>query len=190
MAATLVFLAVASAGATTVIPPSFSTLVARSTQILRVEVIASTSRWDTSPYGKVIHTYVECSIQRTLKGGSASTIALRFLGGTVGSDHLELPGLPVLEIGRSYILFIAKNGEAFCPIVAATHGSYPISTDAATRAETVLWASLEPLKSLAQVAEPMGAVAEPPAGSPPAAGMSREAFEDSIIGEVNRASTH
>jgi hypothetical protein len=183
------FLAATAARATTVNPPSFSTLVSQSTQILRVEVVGSSSRWDTSQNGKVIHTYVQCSIQRTLKGYSTNSITLRFLGGTVGDDHMELPGLPVLEVGHSYILFVAKNGEAFCPIVAATHGSYPITTDAATKAETVLRASHEPLMSTDQISEPMGASQESPAGAPALAGMSREAFEDSIVGEVNRAST-
>jgi hypothetical protein len=186
----MAFLGDVTARATTVTPPSFSMLVAQSTQILRVEVVGSSSRWDTSQTGKVIHTYIQCSVQRTLKGDSTSSITLRFLGGTVGDDHMELPGLPVLEVGHSYILFVAKNGDAFCPIVAATHGSYPIATDAATKAETVLRASHEPLMSVDQISEPMGASQEPQAGAPAVAGMSREAFEDSIVGEVKRASTH
>jgi hypothetical protein len=190
LALTLLLLAALPARATTVVPPSFSTLVAQSTQILRVEITSASSRWDTSPYGRVIHTYYQCSIERTLKGDTASTVTLRFLGGSVGDDHMALPGLPVLEVGHRYILFVAKNGEAFCPIVAATHGSYPIATDASTRAETVLRADMEPLKSVGDISVPMQETLASTAGSQAGTGMTREAFEDSIVGEVNHASTH
>jgi hypothetical protein len=188
LAAVLALFTASPARAMTVVPPSFSTLVAQSTQILRVEVTATSSRWDTTPKAKVIHTYVQCSVLRTLKGDTASSITLRFLGGQVGDDHMELPGQPVLEVAHTYIIFVAKNGDAFCPIVAGSHGLYPIGTDANTQSETVLRANLQPLTSVDGVSEPMTSTLQPQ--SVATTGISREAFEDFIVGEANRASTH
>lgn len=175
------------APAMTVVPPTFSKLVDHATQILRVEVVGSSSRWDTSAAGRMIHTYVQCSIQRTLKGDTASSITLMFLGGTVGDDHIEVPGLPKLEVGHTYILFVAGNGQMFCPIVAGAHGTYPIITDDATKAQTVLRANLQPLVSVDDVSRPLRAGGLTQGGGLGAAGLSREAFENSIVSEINRA---
>ncbi|HZZ19383.1 MAG TPA: hypothetical protein VFE25_08440 [Opitutaceae bacterium] len=176
--------------AMSVVAPTFSKLVDHATQILRVEVTASSSRWDSTSSGKVIDTYVQCSIERTLKGATASSITLRFLGGSVGDDHMEAPGMPVLQVGQSYVLFIAKNGDAFCPIVAGAHGSYPISLDASTKAQTVLRANLQPLVSISAVSDPMQGSAASLGQAAVGPGLSLAAFEDSILSEVTRESAH
>jgi hypothetical protein len=177
--------------AMTVIAPSFQDLVAKSTQVLRVQVTGVSDRWDPSAYGNVIHTYVQCTILKTLKGTPDTSITLRLLGGQVGDIHFEVPGMPSFEVGQSYVIFVAGNGDAFCPIVAAMHGSYPIVTDASTQVERVLRSNRQPLTSVDAVAVPMPE-STGPTRTPTSTGigMTRAEFEDSILKEVARGSAH
>src|SRR5665213_2021493 len=109
--------------AISVIPPSFADLVAKAEQIDRVEVTAVNGQWDTGPQGNVVHTYVQCRVLRTLKGDAQATVTVRLLGGQVGNYRMEIPGVPTFEVGARYILFLAGNGSAFCPLVGIMHGS-------------------------------------------------------------------
>jgi len=191
-AAALGFLLIVnSSTAMTVIPPSFQELVASSTQVLRVEVTGVSTRWDPSANGKLIHTYVQCTILKTLKGTPANSITLRLLGGQVGDVHFEVPGMPTFEVGHTYVVFVAGNGSAFCPIVAATHGSFPIVTDASTHEEHVLGGNRQPLLSVDEVSVPMpDAAGRSPTTAIAGAGLSRADFEDSISREVARENAH
>lgn len=116
--------------ALTVTPPTFAELAGLAEQIVEVRVRATHCQWDTTPAGaRVIHTYVDCEVADTMKGAIGAQLTLRFLGGQVGTAHLDVPDLPRLSPGDSYILFLAQNGRAFCPVVRATHGAYRIVSD-------------------------------------------------------------
>jgi hypothetical protein len=169
-------------------PISFSVLVSNSTQILRVQVTDVSSRWDVSPNGRVIHTYVACNILRTLKGNPESTITLRFLGGQVGDVHMEIPEMPSFQVGETYVVFVALNNEAFCPIVGVINGSYPLLKDASTQVEHVLRGNRQPLASVDDIALPLIASNRQPWSHPAAgSGLSRAEFEDAIVMEASHA---
>jgi len=171
--------------AMSVVAPSFSTLVARAEQIVRVQATAVNSRWDPAGPGQVIHTYIQFQVLRTLKGAPQATITLRLLGGQVGGTGMVIPDMPAFDVGATYILFIAQNGRAFCPLVGVLHGSYRVVADAATGTERVARANGEPLRAVADVILPIEASA-PPAGSVIAA-LQRDEFENAITQEIGHA---
>lgn len=173
--------------ALSVTPPSFEELVADASQVLRVQVERVSSRWDTTPQGAVIRTYVECRVLRTLKGPEVGTITLRFLGGRVGEDAMTIAEMPVLEAGVTYIVFLSDNGRAFCPLVSAQHGLYPVVLDPVTQEEHVTRSNGQRLRAVDDVQTPILAQSGHPglrltAGT----GLSRRAFEDAIAAELVR----
>ena len=172
----------------TVVAPSFQSLVAQAEQIVRVRVTAVTSAWDDSGGMKRIHTYVACQVIRTLKGDPAETVTLRLLGGQVGEVSMTVTGMPTFEVGGTYILFVARNGTAFCPLVGVMHGSYRVTRDPATGAEHIRRSNSEPLNATRDVEKPMGPAikAEGAADTP---GMTREDFETAILNQLGHASS-
>ena len=177
-----------SAKALSVIPPSFEELVATASQVVRLQVDRVSSRWDTTPQGSVIRTYVECRVLRTLKGPEGPTITLRFLGGRVGEDAMTIAEMPTLAEGATYIVFLSENGRAFCPLVSAQHGLYPVLRDPATQEEYVTRSNGQRLRAVDDVQTPIVAQSSHPAfrlglGT----GLSRQEFEDAVRGELNRA---
>jgi hypothetical protein len=172
--------------AMSVIAPSFSKLVQNAEQIVRVEATAVTSRWDPVPQGRVIHTYVRFQVLRTLKGDPRDSITLRLLGGQVGGDGMMIPGMPSFEVGSTYILFIAQNGRAFCPLVGIMHGSYRVVKDEATGTERVVRANGEPLQSVDDVIRPI----EPSSRSTASveSAIRKDDFENAIIQELGHSS--
>ena len=144
--------------ALSVIPPTFNELVAEATQIVRAEVIETTARLSTSQHGPVIHTYVRLRVLRQLKGEPvAGELTLRLQGGQVGTMGMEIPGMPQFKAGERCMVFVEKNGTAFCPLVAAMHGRYHIATDPATGLEHVLRDNRDPLRAVEDVVLPMQA---------------------------------
>jgi hypothetical protein len=140
-----------------------------------------------TPQGSVIRTYVECRVLRTLKGPEGPTITLRFLGGRVGEEAMIIAEMPTLEEGVTYIVFLSENGRAFCPLVSAQHGLYPVVRDPATREEFVTRSNGQRLRAVDDVQTPIVAQSSHPAfrlGT--GAGMSRQEFEDAVLGELNR----
>lgn len=173
-------------GGMTVVPPAFADLVARADRIVRVRVTAVASTWDDPTGPKAIHTAVTFRILRTLKGQSGETLVLRFLGGQVGEVTMAVPGMPVFDVGGTYILFVRRNLNAFCPLVGVMHGSYRVAQDPATGAEHILRSNSEPLRSIADVNTPMDSVV-PPATGTGAPAMTRDSFENAILGELGHA---
>jgi hypothetical protein len=186
-------LAGVSLSAMTVVPPTFHQLTSDAAQIQRIEVTAVEARWDDAPTGRVIHTYVTGRVLRNLKGPAGATVTLRFLGGEVDGQRLHVADMPQLKAGERYILFVADNGKAFCPLVGVMYGDYPIVKDPATGVEKVVRYNHTPLRSADAVNTP--ATGEPVADGPVAAGtvsaqslrdtMTVEAFEAAIQAELS-----
>ena len=182
-----VFALTNSLKALSVIPPSFPELVANAEQVVRIKVTKVSSRWDVSSQGPVIRTYVECEPLRTLKGVVPAVLTLRFLGGRVGDEAMTVVDMPRLDEGQTYIVFLAQNGEAMCPLVSAGHGSYPIVTDTATQVQHVARSNFQRLRAVDDVETPVVTQASHPAlRAYSGPGLTREAFEAAIVQEVAR----
>jgi len=174
--------------AMSVIPPSFSKLVHNADQIVRAQAVSSSSRWETtSQGGQVIFTYVQFQVLATLKGAAQGGITLRFLGGQVGNDGMVIPDMPTFAIGSTYILFVAGNGSAFCPLVGIQHGSYQVVSDPATGAERIARANGSPLKAAGDVSLTIEAPATRALSLDGA--ITRSGFEGAITQELGHART-
>jgi len=161
--------------AMTVVEPSLGKLVTASEQVLRIEVIDQRCVDEATPSGRnLIHTYVRCRVVDRFKGNQGEEVELRFLGGSVGTQRLEIPGMPLPQKGNSYVVFLKGNGRAFCPVIFAQYGCYRIAKDATSGTEILQQfngAALEsrslPQDEQALVSLPAGSL---PAMSPAALG--------------------
>ena len=168
-----------------VVPPTFPQLVGRAEQIVQVVVTATHAQWDVAPNGqRVIHTYVDCRVEDVLKGTAGGEIELRFLGGDVGADHLVIADMPKLEVGSEYVVFVAQNQRAFCPLVNVMHGAYRVSRDANTGEARVGRLNGDPLQAVQDVQLPYNARAMVASGG---SGMSLGDFRAAIVDEATRS---
>ncbi len=180
-------LAAPSGRAMSVSPPTFDELVAESTQVFRVEIVATEARLETGADGPVIHTYVRCRPLRLLKGTPAEgEFTLVFQGGDVGDLHMVVPGMPRYVAGERCIFFVERGSSRFCPLVAVQHGSYRIVSDGSV--ERVLRDNREPLTNTAEVRLPVhgiGALQMPVAGA-----LTLATFERLITDKVAEQAAH
>lgn len=181
----------ASAIATTVIPPSFSELVAQAQAIVQAEVVSLRSERQTYKESWVIQTYVTFRVVKILKGAADETIELRFLGGTVGDDTMQVEGMPTFAVGDRSVLFVENNGTQWCPLVAVMHGRYRLQRRTADGADVVLRDNGEALGAPEQVQTPMahgaGEHADVLARPQTVSAMTLADFELHIRGELNDA---
>ncbi len=170
----LVWLPAGRAGATTVIPPDFATLVGTATRVVQATVIGSESAWVVQGGYRVIKTWVTLSVSEQLKGDSPSaSLRLEFLGGRVGEDEMRVESSPRFNVGDEVILFVANNGVDACPLVGWGHGAYAVRTDVASGEKRVHRINGAPLASTSDVALPLGGTTHPAIA---AANLSRPAL--------------
>jgi hypothetical protein len=175
------FAAGASAFAMSVQPPTFAELVDKANAIVDVTVESTRCQWDTTPTGdRVIHTYVDCRVHDVVKGTAGEHLELRFLGGSVGRDRLVIADMPKFEVGSEYVLFVAGNGEAFCPLVHVMHGSYRVLTDATTGERRIARHNREPLHASADVSRPYSIETF----APDTSGMTAAQFRAAIVAQL------
>ena len=98
--------------ATTIIPPTFSELVAKAETVVLGEVTAISSELQTRGSERAIFTRVTFAIREPVLGVAPALLTLEFLGGTVGELTMDVDGMPAFAIGRSEILFVQNNGAA------------------------------------------------------------------------------
>jgi hypothetical protein len=175
------------ARATSVTPPSFPQLVSEAQVIAQGTVTSIASRWVDGPQGRMINTFVDFAVEKTLKGTAPATLTLQFLGGTVGADTLHVGGMPEFKIGEQEILFVQNNGIQFCPLVRFGHGRYHVRTDAASHRQYVARNDNMPLTSTAEVQVPendSGAAKHDPANA-----LSPDAFAAQVRAEIAHPTT-
>ena len=180
----LALLATPCARALSVVAPTFPELVAEADSIVRGEVTAVSCAYVDTPGGeRPIKTFVTFRVERTLKGTPppAATVTLIFLGGTVGPDSLEVSGPPTFKIGDREILFVARNGKTFCPLIGAGHGRYRVLRDAATQRDYVARENRTPLESTDEVALSLDAPLAAARLKSAARALSPAAFEASVL---------
>ena len=115
--------------ATTVIAPSFDSLVKQSDVVVRGTVQSVESEWRIAGGKKFIASKVRVDVHETISGVTPSPLILQMVGGKIGDESLTIEGAPQFEVGKEYILFVRDNGKAFYPLVGIMHGQYPVKTD-------------------------------------------------------------
>jgi hypothetical protein len=121
------------ATATTVVPVTVETLARRSDAVLVVTPRSATPQW----VGGTIVTDYDLEVQNVVQGtlSSGAHVTLRTPGGVVGRIGQQIPGVPSLETGRPYLVFLARDRDgsglyflahltaAVLPVVAAPDGT-------------------------------------------------------------------
>lgn len=120
-------LVIRSVTAASVIAPTFQELVAEAQTVIVGQVTSSQSRWSGAGQRRTIVTDVTVAVDSTLKGEAASVRVLRFLGGTVDDQTLQVPDIPRFKVGDRAVLFVTGDVNAISPLVGVTHGRFPIN---------------------------------------------------------------
>jgi hypothetical protein len=118
------------AGSTTVIPPSFESLVTVAKTIFVGEVVDVRAEWIVTPQGRAIRTYVTFTVEEAWKGAVGAVTQLEFLGGTIGGTTMEVVGMPVFREGQRSVLFVSPEVRTVSPLVGFHHGRLRIERDA------------------------------------------------------------
>ncbi|HTO03851.1 MAG TPA: hypothetical protein VL069_09130 [Opitutus sp.] len=144
-----------SARALSVIAPTFPELVAEASTIVRGKVKAISSRKVAGARGEVIKTFVTFKVSSALKGArEAEEVTLAFLGGQVGDERLEVPGMPAFNVGAEDYLFVNAQNR-ICPLVGAMHGRYRLVTPQKAGRPYVARDDHAPLVQVSDVIKPM-----------------------------------
>ena len=118
-----------AAQATTVIPPTFDSLVSKSQTIFVGEVIATRSEWIATPHGRAITTRVTFKVEDVWKGAVGAVTQLEFMGGTVGGITMDVVGMPQFRDGERALLFVSGQAKPVSPLVGFFHGRMPVDRD-------------------------------------------------------------
>lgn len=86
------------------------------------------SRVESPEHVALPHTFVTFDIHHVLKGDYAKdTICLRFAGGPAPDGRvLKVSHVTLFDVGERSILFVRRNGHAFCPLVGGAEGRFRI----------------------------------------------------------------
>ncbi len=139
--------------AITVLARDLDGLVTRADTVFKGVVTAKTARWVGEGDRRHIDTFVTFRVEETYKGAPTAEQTLRFLGGTVGDQTMEVPDLPRFEPGQDAVLFVVANGTQFCPLVGIGQGRFHVVRDAATGRERVFTDDLSPVVDTAEIGQ-------------------------------------
>lgn len=117
------------ARSTTVIPPTFETLVSSANTIFVGEVMHVRALWIATPNGRAIVTQVTFKVEDTWKGAAGAVTQLEFLGGTIGETTMEVVGMPTFHEGQRGVLFVSPQVRAASPLVGFWHGRMRVERD-------------------------------------------------------------
>ena len=117
------------ARSTTVIPPTFESLVSSANTIFVGEVMDVRADWVPTPQGRALKTYVTFRVEDVWKGRVGTVTQLEFLGGTVGGVTMEVVGMPTFSDGQRSVLFVHGDVQTASPLVGFWHGRLRIEKD-------------------------------------------------------------
>jgi hypothetical protein len=117
------------ARSTTVIPPSFDSLVSSANTIFVGEVMDVRAEWLSTPQGRAIRTHVTFRVEDVWKGSAGAVTQLEFLGGTIGATTMEVVGMPAFREGQRSVLFVSSQVRAISPLVGFWHGRLRVERD-------------------------------------------------------------
>jgi hypothetical protein len=168
-----------SSWALTAVPRTFAELVGLADWVLIGTVTQITSAMEAK--GERIYTYVTLADLEMIKGAWHGTeYVLRVSGGFVEQRGEVYPGLPQLEAGRRYILFIQGNFSALFPVVGLHQGVFRVEWDPA-RQQTVVWPLADQGSATIRGGPSLGQLR---AARLPTAGMTVEAFVQRIHAQL------
>ena len=153
----------APAHATSVMPLGFADIVGEARNIVRAEVVDVRAARASS--GR-IETIVTFRVERVLKGSpDRALVMLRFLGGVIGDESMEVSGMPRFAVGDRDVLCLGDENGVVSPIVGLMQGRFRVvrgvdGEDRVTRYDGTAFATtaqvLRPLRESATAIRTMG----------------------------------
>lgn len=119
--------------ATTLARVSLEQLAARADAVARVRCVRSESHWEAGS----IWTVTTAEVVEQLGGNLPVKIQVRLPGGRVGHLTATVGGTPRFQPGDEAYLFLARVPAGGYTVAAWAEGTFRITRDARTRAETV-----------------------------------------------------
>ncbi|HEX4638951.1 MAG TPA: hypothetical protein VH170_05635 [Chthoniobacterales bacterium] len=141
----------ASANATTVVPPTFDQLVQQAELVFQGTVTDVKSVWEGQGGQRHIATYVTFQIGDNVKGDAGTSYTIRMLGGKVGDDSLVVEGAPKFQVGDREILFVEHNYDQFVPLVGIDNGRFHVQRDEESGRDIIVNDEGEPVKDVAKL---------------------------------------
>jgi hypothetical protein len=95
--------------ATTVVGRSVEELAARSSHVVVGRAVRTWSKWNAEQ--RVVFTYTEFAVERSLKGSAPTTVTVRQLGGHANGLVQKVAGARPLRTGESAVLFLRPSAQ-------------------------------------------------------------------------------
>ena len=105
---------------------SMDELIGQSTAIIRGRVITS---YATVNHGEVL-TRVKVQVSEHWKGPSPDVAEIVFPGGAVGGVRQSIPGMPRLQEGQEYVLYLWTNRAGLTFVTGLQQGVFTVSPGA------------------------------------------------------------
>ncbi len=110
-----------SASATTLQQLSIEEMTENSTAIVRARVTSSSASFT----GSTIYTHYKLDITETWKGAPATEVMLP--GGVTAGFRQSFPGVPQLQVGSEYVLFLWTSAAGITHLVGLSQGVFDLS---------------------------------------------------------------
>src|SRR5580698_1842300 len=121
----VLFSACCSAGAATLQQLSLDQITQSATAIVRARVTGSSASFT----GSTIYTHYKLQISETWKGAPGAEVMLP--GGVAGGYRQSFPGVPTLQTGAEYVLYLWKSSTTgITHVVGLTQGIFNVSQQA------------------------------------------------------------
>jgi hypothetical protein len=115
--------ACASAAAATLQQLSVDQMTQSATAIVRARVTGSSASFT----GQTIYTHYQLLVSEVWKGASATEVTVP--GGVAGGYRQSFPGVPALQIGSEYVLFLWKSpSTGIVHVVGFSQGAFNVTT--------------------------------------------------------------
>jgi hypothetical protein len=95
--------------ATTVVARSVEELAARSSHIVVGRAVRTWSQWNAEQ--RVVFTYTQFAVQRSLKGSAPATVTVKQLGGRANGVIQKVAGTRQLQAGEAAVLFLRTSAQ-------------------------------------------------------------------------------
>jgi hypothetical protein len=109
---------------TTVIPMTIEQLTAKSTDVVRAEVVASRSEWNAQH--TTIWTTTLFRVLSTLKGSAPQEIEVRRPGGSAGGYTMKVAGVRSFQVGETAYLFLQSAGNNQYVVTGLLQGDFRV----------------------------------------------------------------
>jgi hypothetical protein len=115
--------------ATSVVAPSFETMVDRAELIFTGRMAGQRCEWRQMGGQQSIVTLVTFEVISVHKGRPGRSIELQFLGGKIGNISLDVTEMPRFQANERVVLFVEGNGVNASPLVGFHHGRFKLERD-------------------------------------------------------------